>query len=63
MQYCQGRVIIESAGDIKKNNILQKNSFSMIDPEGMFFTAPNHSCQLLDKHGMFPNKLAYPAGW
>ena len=38
----------------------------MIDPEGMFFTAPNHSCQLLDKHGnqtMFPNKLAYPAGW
>ena len=38
----------------------------MIDPEGMFFTAPNHSCQLLDKHGnqaMFPNKqISHPVG-
>ena len=37
-------VIIESAGDIEKKNILQKNSLSMIDPEGMFFTVPKHGC-------------------
>ena len=41
----------------------KKNILSQIDPEGMFITAPKHSCQLLDKHGNEPNKLAYPAGW
>ena len=37
----------------------------MIAPEGMFITAPKHSCQLLDKHGnqtMFLNKLATQQG-
>ena len=53
-----GVIIIESAGDMEKKNIL-----SQIDPEVMFFPAPKHSHQLLDKHGNKPNKLAYPAGW